>query len=108
MYFGKRAALSDAIVAELENALVVMRAQRKMVEVEPKQASGKRKFDFEKAACFFVDRLPTSKEMEIHMNCTKMTVYLNKKRPEFINAVRALGYDGQVSLRMERKGRKTR
>lgn len=108
MYFGKRPALDPRIIAELENEVAVMKAQRKNVVVEPKQASGKRKFDFEKAARFFVDRLPTSKEMEIHMNCTKMTVYLNKKRPEFINAVRALGYDGQVSLRMERKGGKTR
>ena len=32
------------------------------------------------------------------MSCTKMCVYSNMKRPEMINAVRALGYDGEVTL----------
>ena len=106
MFFGKRPALSPRVIGELEQELAVLKAQRKNVVVEIKQGSGKRKFDFDRAARFFVDRLPTSKDMEIHMSCTKMCVYLNKKRPEFINAVRALGYDGDIRLRSERKGRK--
>ena len=105
-FFSMRSALSPQIISDLEESLKVMKAQRKNVVVEPKQASGKRKFDFDKAARFFVDRLPTSKDMTVHMSCTKMCVYLNVKRPEFINAVRALGYDGEITLRSERRGRK--
>ena len=100
MFFSKRPALSPAIIADLENELLVLKAQRKNVVEEPKQASGIRKFDFDRAAVFFVDTLPTSKQMEIFMSCTKMCVYLNVKRPEFINAVRSLGYDGEITLRM--------
>ena len=108
MFFGKHPALSPEIVLSLESALAVMKAQRKNVVVETKQSSGKRKFDFDKAARFFVDRLPTRKEMSNYMGCTFMTVHLNIKRPEFINAVRVLGYDGEMTLRSERRGPKGR
>ena len=102
-FWSKRPALSDSIIAELEHDLEVLKAQRKMVVVEEKQTSGKRKFDFDRAAEFFVDNVPTSKEMQNYMGCTKMTVYLNMKRPEMINAIRALGYDGKILLRTERR-----
>ena len=102
-FWSKRPALSDSMIAEIKHELAVMRAQRKSVKVEEKQTSGKRKFDFDRAAEFFVDNVPTSKEMQNYMGCTKMTVYLNVKRPEFINAVRALGYDGKILLRTERR-----
>ena len=106
MFFGKYPALSPGIIAELRQDLRVLKAQRKSVEVELKQSNGKRKFDFEKAARFFVGRLPSSGQMQIHMGVTKMCVYSNMKRPEMINAVRALGYDGEITLRQERRGRK--
>ena len=106
MFWSKHSALSPGIIAELQQELRVLKAQRKSVEVEPKQSNGKRKYDFDKAARFFVDRVPTSKDMEIHMSVTKMCVYQNMKRPEMINAVRAFGYDGEITLRQERRGRK--
>ena len=106
MFWAKYPALSPGIIAELQQELRVLKAQRKAVEVESKQSKGKRKFDFEKAARFFVSRLPSSKQMQIHMSVTKMCVYQNVKRPEFINAARALGYDGEMTLRQERRGRK--
>ena len=105
MFWAKYPALSPGIIAELQQELRVLKAQRKSVEVEMKQSNGKRKYDFEKAARFFVGRLPSSKDMQIHMAVTKMCVYQNMKRPEMINAVRALGYDGEVTLRQERRGR---
>ena len=104
MWFSKHPALSPAIITELEKSLAVMKAEKLKVE-EPEIVTKNRKFDFEKAARFFVDRLPTAKEMSIHMSCTKMCVYNNMKRPEMINAVRSLGYDGKVTLRMERSYR---
>ena len=106
MFFSKYPALSPGIVAELQQELRVLKAQRKAVEVESKQSNGKRKFDFDKAARFFVSRLPSSRQMQLHMGVTKMCVYQNVKRPEFINAARALGYDGEMTLRQERRGRK--
>ena len=106
MFFGKYPALSPGIIAELRQDLRVLKAQRKSVEAEMKQSKGKRKYDFDKAARFFVGRLPSSRQMQLHMSCTKMCVYSNMKRPEMINAVRALGYDGEVTLRQERRGRK--
>ena len=105
MFYNKYPALSPGTIASLQQKLRVLKAQRKAVEVESKQSKGKRKFDFDKAARFFVNKLPTSRQMQIHMVVTKMCVYQNVKRPEFINAVRALGYDGEISLRMERRGR---
>ena len=77
MFFSKYPALSPGIIAELQQELRVLKAQRKSVEVELKQSNGKRKYDFEKAARFFVGRLPSSKEMQIHMVVTKMCVYQN-------------------------------
>ena len=71
MFFGKYPALSPGIIAELRQDLRVLRAQRKSVEVELKQSNGKRKYDFEKAARFFVGRLPSSRQMQLHMSCNK-------------------------------------
>ena len=106
MFYNKYPALSPGTIASLQQKLRVLKAQSKAVEVESKQSKGKRKFDFDKAARFFVSRLPSSKQMQIHMSVTKMCIYSNMKRPEMINAVRALGYDGEITLRQERRGRK--
>lgn len=103
MWFGKKPALSPEIIVDLEQTLKVYKAERLKVEEEYKQASGKRTFDFEKAARFFVDHLPTGVQMRNYMGCTKMAVYLNMKRPEMINAVRALGYEGKIQLRDGRR-----
>ena len=99
MYFGKRPALSPVIVEHLEADLAQMKVDKLKVEVPKVQFAKNRKFDFERAAQFFVDHLPTNVEMQNYMGVTKMSVYKNVRRPEFINAVRSLGYDGEISLR---------
>lgn len=103
MWFGKRPALSPKIIKELEQTLKIYKAERLKVEVEHKQASGKRTFDFDRAAQFFVDYLPTGVQMANYMGCTKMSVYLNMKRPEMHNAIRSLGYEGVIQLRDGRR-----
>ena len=104
MFFSKHPALSPEIIDQLELELAKLRAEKLKVEVEQKKASGApRKFDFEKAARFFVDHLPTGVQMRNYMGCTKMAVHLNMKRPEMHNAIRSLGYEGVIQLRDGRR-----